>query len=243
MRGRTVITIAHRLNTVRQADRIVVMEGGHLVESGNHQELLALNGIYANLVGADRSTQGNPFDGPDRQETKIETQIEAPITTFENGLQDGLARPLVTRKIIFSGSAVALVCWRAGGGSNVGLMATSAHLISSAALHLAFGIPAGSHCRVRFFGKPSARYAERLASRCDLSAYAPACLLFNASNRRPSPLDAVSFRDHNRIMADASLENFYVILQLRCRPVAAGMAIFAFFDLLARIYCAHKRPE
>jgi subfamily B ATP-binding cassette protein HlyB/CyaB len=47
--GRTVFIIAHRLSTVRQANRIYVVEKGEIVEQGTHQELLGLNGYYANL--------------------------------------------------------------------------------------------------------------------------------------------------------------------------------------------------
>ncbi|EAR52778.1 ABC transporter, ATP-binding/permease protein [Oceanicola granulosus HTCC2516] len=48
-RGRTVITIAHRLSTVADADRIVVLEAGEVVEEGSHEALLARNGRYAQL--------------------------------------------------------------------------------------------------------------------------------------------------------------------------------------------------
>jgi ATP-binding cassette subfamily B protein len=48
-RGRTSFLISHRFPTVRMADRIVVIEGGHIVESGSHEQLIAQNGRYAQL--------------------------------------------------------------------------------------------------------------------------------------------------------------------------------------------------
>ena len=47
--GRTVVMIAHRLSTVQQCDFIVVLEHGRIVETGNHQELLAKQGLYYKL--------------------------------------------------------------------------------------------------------------------------------------------------------------------------------------------------
>jgi len=50
MKGRTTIMIAHRLSTVKNADVIVVMKKGKVVEIGNHEELIELNGLYKSLV-------------------------------------------------------------------------------------------------------------------------------------------------------------------------------------------------
>jgi subfamily B ATP-binding cassette protein MsbA len=49
MRGRTTLVIAHRLSTIERANRILVMDGGHIVESGTHQQLLEKGGMYAHL--------------------------------------------------------------------------------------------------------------------------------------------------------------------------------------------------
>jgi len=49
MAGRTTLVIAHRLSTVMTADRIVVMDGGRIVEQGDHEQLLAVGGLYRRL--------------------------------------------------------------------------------------------------------------------------------------------------------------------------------------------------
>ncbi len=64
MEGKTVIAIAHRLSTIAQMDRLIVLDKGSIVEQGTHKELIAGNGIYAQLwahqtggfIGEDQSS-------------------------------------------------------------------------------------------------------------------------------------------------------------------------------------------
>ena len=50
MQGRTTLVIAHRLATVKRADRIIVLDGGRVVETGKHAELVAKGGLYSRLA-------------------------------------------------------------------------------------------------------------------------------------------------------------------------------------------------
>lgn len=52
MKGRTSFVIAHRLSTIKDADVILVMKDGDIIEQGNHEELLAMNGFYANVYNS-----------------------------------------------------------------------------------------------------------------------------------------------------------------------------------------------
>jgi len=60
MKGRTVITIAHRLTTIRDADQIIVISGGIVAENGTHDDLMAKNGIYAELHRTQFETAAPP---------------------------------------------------------------------------------------------------------------------------------------------------------------------------------------
>ncbi|MBM3966606.1 MAG: DUF1854 domain-containing protein [Planctomycetes bacterium] len=60
IRGRTTIAIAHRLSTLRNADRILLFDQGRLIEQGSHEELLSIDGTYARLVRIQTSVTKNP---------------------------------------------------------------------------------------------------------------------------------------------------------------------------------------
>jgi ATP-binding cassette subfamily B protein len=62
LRGRSVIVIAHRLSTVRRADRIIVLAGGEIAEQGKHDALMAKGGLYAELVRAGLEESSAPID-------------------------------------------------------------------------------------------------------------------------------------------------------------------------------------
>lgn len=64
MQGRTTFVIAHRLSTIRQADQILVVEAGKIVERGKHAELLALNGRYHDLYTRQHGLEENLFLAP-----------------------------------------------------------------------------------------------------------------------------------------------------------------------------------
>jgi ABC-type bacteriocin/lantibiotic exporter with double-glycine peptidase domain len=74
----TRITVAHRLSTVRNADLIVVMDKGRIVEQGTHDQLLAKNGLYTALV---KASQNNP----------LEQQYEAPLDDRSRGMRSSRA--------------------------------------------------------------------------------------------------------------------------------------------------------
>jgi ATP-binding cassette subfamily B protein len=62
LEGRTSLVIAHRLSTVREADQILVVADGRIVQRGRHRELLAAGGLYADLYETQFANQEDPAE-------------------------------------------------------------------------------------------------------------------------------------------------------------------------------------
>ncbi|MCJ7733039.1 MAG: hypothetical protein MUP11_00695, partial [Anaerolineales bacterium] len=72
MIGKTVIVIAHRLSTIRSADLSAVLKGKGIVELGNHEQLMALNGLYTRLNNAQED------QGPTWHDAREKRQLQKP---------------------------------------------------------------------------------------------------------------------------------------------------------------------
>jgi ATP-binding cassette, subfamily B (MDR/TAP), member 1 len=73
-KSRTTVCIAHRLSTIKNADNIIVMSDGQIVEQGSHEELYAAHGMYRGLVDAQRISSEGTADGETTPEDVIEEE-------------------------------------------------------------------------------------------------------------------------------------------------------------------------
>ena len=221
MEGRTVITIAHRLNTIFQADKILVLEKGNLVEQGTHEELLAQNDVYAKMVSAQKTTSSPRSSDFSRslneQMTKVltTTQKSSNIQTFKPsnifarllGFLRGSWKEVTLATLIGSGTIA----------SSVALIGTSSWLISAAALHPSIAELQVAIVGVRFFGisRGVFRYFERLTShQVTFSLLARLRTWFYEAIEPLAPARLIRYRSGDllsRVVSDVeTLENFYI---------------------------------
>lgn len=179
MKGKTVITIAHRLNTVFQADRILVLDQGWIVESGTHQELLAAGGEYKKLVQAYTGTTDlvdlpeftGEYDLDDHQSQFWQPRSDSPLSTAGERSTTPAPVNVLGRLLSFFKPHIREVLGSVALGaitiaSSIGLMGASAWLIVTAATHPNIAVLQVAIVGVRFFGvsRGVSRYLERLVS-------------------------------------------------------------------------------
>ncbi len=87
LKGRTTFVIAHRLSTIRRADQILVVDGGRIVERGNHEALIAANGLYRSMYQQQHQSEQNLFLAPGEavtEEAEIKRAVPAPAGPGED---------------------------------------------------------------------------------------------------------------------------------------------------------------
>lgn len=179
-KDRTSITVAHKLETIRAADRILVLNDGMLVESGSHDQLVSSNGLYSEMISmrpsvlkiADSINADHKVPQP-HHTLPIEKPITEPgIVPLTSQVVNSVKKRTFMRLLAFIRpyrwrSLLAVFLGFATIAANIGLMGTSGLLIAKAALQpetvLLLWIPIVG---VRFFGisRGVLRYLERLAS-------------------------------------------------------------------------------
>ncbi len=255
LQGRTALIIAHRLNTARNADQILVLEGGQIVESGTHAGLVQQDGLYRRLVRAfadeaalEGSTEASlDILSPSLPQMAAQTGFETllPSSSMSSSQASGAAldQPqgkfslrLLWRLLGFLAPFKWLVALSALLGaatilSSVGLMATSAYIISAAALHPSIAELQVAIVGVRFFGiaRGLFRYLERyLSHQVTFRLLAGLRVWFYQALEPLAPARLLMLRSGDllaRILGDIeSLESFFVRVAAPAADRLAGGA-------------------
>ena len=251
MQGRTVITIAHRLNTIFKADKIIVLEAGCIREQGAHRELLAKNGAYTELVQAYGVTGLQVEDQKPVPGTMEDLSIPSnhKPSTFDIQPTNNRPSPIVHGQSILlrllsflKGSwglvALSVLLSTLTIGASVALMGTSAWLISTAALHVSVADLGVSVVGVRFFGisRGVFRYLERLVSHnVTFRLLARLRVWFYEKLEPLAPARLMEFRSGDllaRVIGDVeTLENFYVrVISPSLTAIMVGLSVAFFFS-------------
>jgi ATP-binding cassette, subfamily C, bacterial CydCD len=224
--GRTTLMIAHRLSTVTQADQILVLKDGRVVERGDHAALLAQKGYYSQLVSAYHSDHIRLTSQSDSRNLSLrpsaEPVVSAPpqlavLHTEAGPLRSPLRQLLSLIAPFKAWIALSVLMGFATIGSSIGLLTSSAFIIAKAALQPSIAELQVAIVGVRFFGitRGVFRYLERYTThQVTFRLLARLRVWFYQALEPLAPARLASFRSGDllaRMMDDIeSLENFYV---------------------------------
>lgn len=232
MSGRMVLVIAHRLSTVYQADRVLVLDKGKIVESGDHNELMALRGLYWRMVkGKKIASQEETSDSeierselaerstPSPEILSAEGHADLPIQRVQTAVKK--TQPLHQLLLLLSPFKnwiiLSILLGFLAVASGIGLMSTSTYIISAAALQPSIAVLQVAIVGVRFFGISRAvfRYLERIFShQVTFKLLAQLRVWFYRSLEPLAPARLLSVHSGDllsRMIGDINaLENFYV---------------------------------
>jgi ATP-binding cassette subfamily C protein CydCD len=243
MEGRTVLVIAHRLSTVCNADHIIVISEGRLVDSGTHQALMQRSGLYCDLVLAYRGMlPADELIEPPRSFPPISLSPDPiapiisplpPVSFPPPPFSPTLFLRLLSLLKPFTGLIIlSVLLGFLTVASGIGLMTTSAFIIASAALHPSIASLQVAIVGVRFFGisRGLFRYLERLVShQVTFKVLARLRVWFYQALEPLAPARLMQYRSGDllsRVVGDiASLENFYV--RAIAPPLVAVLVIVA----------------
>jgi ATP-binding cassette subfamily C protein CydCD len=242
--GVTIITIAHRLNTIFNADQIIVIDEGRIIESGTHKELIDQGGSYAKIIQTASRSDVERFD---TTLPPLPNNIQAPSVINQPSLKlsrsgsfnhpaSTFLRLISFLKGTWGWVGLSILLGSLTIGSSVALMGTSAWLISTAALQPSIAVLEVAIVGVRFFGISRAvfRYLERMVSHNVTFKLLGRIRVWFYEKLEPlAPARLMEYRAGDllgRIISDVdTLENFYVRVlapPLIALLVAIGTAIF-----------------
>ncbi|MBN1305284.1 MAG: thiol reductant ABC exporter subunit CydD [Anaerolineales bacterium] len=256
MQGRTVITIAHRLNTAANANQIIVLQNGQINQQGTHDKLLKQDGVYSQMVRrmglAPRGNAKDPANHSPKFKPAQKHTAGEPTTLPQFSVPD--TQSIFLRLLSFlRGSwrlvALSILLGSLTIGASIGLLGTSAWLISTAALHPSIAELQVAIVGVRFFGisRGIFRYLERLVSHTvTLSLIARLRVWFYQKLEPLAPARLATFHTGDilaRITSDIStLESFYVRvvsppLVALCITALTAILLGAFAPVLGLMIC------